>query len=187
MDSAFFTGFTSDLSNPSLWAAFYRSHPSISSSSNASQEVPPVPKINGEEIFWEMMRVSRTPDPWMYPALKKLKKSGKYILAALSNTVIFPEGHPYSVPPPPALLTSSTPTTHTIPPKLIISPPLTIQDPSTPDIRTLFSVFISSAHVGLRKPDPKIYALALAEVDAYARSQSDPPPRMRVQDSPSVS
>jgi hypothetical protein len=43
-----------------------------------------------------MMRGSRAPDPWMLPALQALKASGKYIIAALSNTMIFPEDHPYS-------------------------------------------------------------------------------------------
>jgi hypothetical protein len=37
-----------------------------------------------------MMDGSRAPDPWMFPALKKLKASGKHILAALSNTMIYP-------------------------------------------------------------------------------------------------
>ena len=54
----------------------------------------------------------------MYPALQALQKSGKYILAALSNTVPFAEDHPYANPPP------------------------------EQDIRAVFDVFISSAHVG---------------------------------------
>lgn len=85
-----------------------------------------------------MMRCSRDPDPWMYPALLALKSSGKYILAALSNTVIFPPSHPYSAP-------------------------------HKQDVRNIFDVFISSAHVGLRKPDPKIYDLALKEVDKFSK------------------
>jgi epoxide hydrolase-like predicted phosphatase len=88
-----------------------------------------------------MMRHARSPDPWMYPALKSLKTSGKYILAALSNTVIFPSDHPYS------------------------------NTSSPDDPRNLFDVFISSAHVGLRKPDPKIYDLALKEVDKFAKEK----------------
>jgi HAD superfamily hydrolase (TIGR01509 family) len=89
-----------------------------------------------EYLYWSMMSASRAPDPWMYPALKTLASSGKYILAALSNTVIFPPSHPYSQ--------------------------------SHSELHTLFDVFISSAHVGLRKPDPSIYSLALAEVDKFA-------------------
>ena len=32
----------------------------------------------------------------MFPALAKLKASGKYLMGALSNTVIFPPNHPFS-------------------------------------------------------------------------------------------
>lgn len=59
-----------------------------------SQEVPPVPKMNGRWLFNDMMTASTAPDPWMYPALQRLKASGRFILAAMSNTVIFPNGHP---------------------------------------------------------------------------------------------
>ncbi|KAG4442973.1 hypothetical protein IFR05_001586 [Cadophora sp. M221] len=81
----------------------------------------------------------------MYPALQALKKSGKYILAALSNTVIFPETHPFSNPP------------------------------AEKDIRRVFDVFVSSAHIGLRKPDPRIYAHALQAVNTYALSHASSP------------
>tara|TARA_R110002060_G_scaffold78066_1_gene90530 strand:+ start:987 stop:1409 length:423 start_codon:yes stop_codon:yes gene_type:complete len=84
----------------------------------ANKTQPPVPKVEAEYLFWQMMSHSRDFDPWMYPALQALKKSGKYILAALSNTVIFPSDHPYSNPP------------------------------EEKDIRRLFDVFVSSAHVG---------------------------------------
>jgi FMN phosphatase YigB (HAD superfamily) len=39
------------------------------------------------------------------------------------------------------------------------------------DVKVIFDVFISSAHVGLRKPEPAIYDLALKTVDKYAREQ----------------
>ncbi|RAL11097.1 60S ribosomal uL18 domain-containing protein [Aspergillus homomorphus CBS 101889] len=88
MDADFFTGFKNDLQNPDLWRQFQEKI-------QARKPTPPVPEIDAEFLFWEMMRVSRTPDPYMFPALKKLKESGQFILGALSNTVIFPEGHPY--------------------------------------------------------------------------------------------
>ena len=56
--------------------------------------IPPVPDIDAEWIFHDMMHSSTAPDPWMFPALKELKESGHYVLAACSNTVIFPKGHP---------------------------------------------------------------------------------------------
>ncbi|PYH48435.1 60S ribosomal uL18 domain-containing protein [Aspergillus saccharolyticus JOP 1030-1] len=95
MDANFFAGFHRDLQNPTIWKQFQEK---IQGKNPPSSQLPtpPVPEIDAEFLFWEMMRVSRTPDPHMFPALKKLKESGQFILGALSNTVIFPEGHPYS-------------------------------------------------------------------------------------------
>ncbi|PMD15534.1 HAD-like protein [Hyaloscypha hepaticicola] len=140
MDSTWFAGFNSDLHNASLWHSFYTT--AMQKDPSLPKTIPPLPTVDGEHLFWDMMRQSRAPDPWMYPALKALKKSGKYILAALSNTLIFPPDHPYSKTSP--------------------------DDP-----RVLFDVFISSAHVGLRKPDPTIYALALKEVNKFAQENAE--------------
>ncbi|PYH79102.1 60S ribosomal protein L5 [Aspergillus uvarum CBS 121591] len=95
MDADFFVGFQNDLQSPSLWKQFQEKIQSKSPTGTQSP-TPPVPKIDAEFLFWEMMRVSRTPDPHMFPALKELKESGQFILGALSNTVIFPDGHPYN-------------------------------------------------------------------------------------------
>jgi haloacid dehalogenase superfamily, subfamily IA, variant 3 with third motif having DD or ED len=100
---------------------------------------PPLPKVDAEWLFWEMMRISRTPDPYMFPALKKLRASGKYFIGALSNTVKFPDEHPYS------------------------------KDAS--GVRSQFDFFISSAHTGLRKPDPKIYEVAIQEMNVLAKQR----------------
>jgi len=67
----------------------------------------------------------------MWPALKKLKADGTYHLAALSNTSIFPEGAPLIGPPP------------------------------KEDVKGIFDVFVSSAHVGMRKPNRDIYEYTL--------------------------
>lgn len=106
--------------------------------------------MDSEVLFWEMMRVSRDPDPFMWPALQKLRKAadekGVFIMAALSNTSIFPEGHEYN-------------------------------DTSTPSgqfhkkLRGLFDLFVSSAHVGMRKPDVEIYEYAVKELDALAKKR----------------
>ena len=59
MDSGWFSGFTSDLHNASLWKNFYSrartTNPSLPS------ETPPVPTIDGEALFWSMMGGSREP------------------------------------------------------------------------------------------------------------------------------
>lgn len=140
MDANFFKGFNSDLRRPDLWKDFYTRE--MKKQNLTVESIPPVPEVDAEWMFWEMMRASRAPDPWMWPALQKLKASGKYLIAALSNTMIYPEGHEFNTPP-------------------------------ADDVRSIFDLFISSAHVGLRKPDPKIYQLAVKEVDKYARENAE--------------
>ncbi|KAF6819528.1 haloacid dehalogenase-like hydrolase [Colletotrichum sojae] len=137
MDETFFKGFNQDLHDQSRWEAFYTAQQAKNPS--LPKEIPPLPSIDGEFLFNTMMTNSIPPDPWMFPALKKLKASARYILAALSNTVIFPPGHK-----------------------------LWRKDFMDDPVRSLFDVFISSAHVGLRKPDSKMYQLALKTVNEYA-------------------
>lgn len=79
----------------------------------------------------------------MFPALGKLKASGKFLMGALSNTVIFPPGHPFS------------------------------EDKI--GLRKQFDFFISSAHTGLRKPHPDIYAHALKTINKIAAQKGQPP------------
>lgn len=105
-----------------------------------------MPKLDAEWLFHDMMTTAVHPDPWMFPALKNLKSSGKYILAALSNTVVFPPGHKLHRP-----------------------------DIAADPVRSIFDCFVSSAHVGMRKPDPRIYQLAVREVDKFARQNSESP------------
>lgn len=142
LDDAFYQGFSDDLHNAQFWKAFYETqrarNPTLPS------EAPPVPRIDAEWLFNDMMARASHPDPWMYPALKSLKASGKYILAALSNTVIFPPGHE-------------------------LHRPNIADDP----VRGIFDVFVSSAHMGLRKPDLKAYLYALDEVNKFARDNGD--------------
>ncbi|CAK7270490.1 hypothetical protein SEPCBS57363_004127 [Sporothrix epigloea] len=140
MDAIFFAGFTRDLNDKVRWRAFYKAAYQRKDKTRKLLAVPPVPNMDGELLFNEMMKASNEPDPWIFPALQALKDSGRYIIAALSNTVIFPPGHE---------LHSENYLAH--------------------PIRGLFDVFISSAHVGLRKPEPAIYQLALRETDVYAR------------------
>lgn len=149
LDSAFFEGFKSDLSQKTLWQEFHtrtarlsREHhsESLGFSGPEAPDIPDIPDIDAERLFWEMMTHSRAPDPHMFPALKRLKASGKFIIAALSNTVIFPPGHPLS-------RTSET------------------------DVRNMFDLFISSAHVGMRKPDPRVYDLTISKLKELARDR----------------
>ncbi|KAK3905139.1 HAD-like domain-containing protein [Staphylotrichum tortipilum] len=141
MDASFFAGFNRDLHDSARWRDFYTAQRARNPALPA--DLPPLPQLDGEWLFFDMMSSARAPDPWMFPALKALKASGKYIVAALSNTVIFPPDHEFSQGD-------------------------FFDDP----IRSVFDVFVSSAHVGLRKPDPRIYQLALQKVDEFARANA---------------
>lgn len=158
LDSSFFSAFTSDLRDEKLWRNFYIKHlqktrkeSTAQAAEEAAFQVPQVPSIDGEKLYWDMMTVSRKPDPWMWPALQSLRKHAKdkgYILAALSNTSIFPADHPFN-------------------------------DPNTPDgqfhsqLRGIFDLFVSSAHVAMRKPDEEIYHYAIEALDKLARERGD--------------
>lgn len=138
MDDAFFEGFHRDLHDAARWDAFYRAQQARDP--GLPREVPPAPTLNARGLFLEMMTSSTAPDPWMYPALRRLRDSGRYVLAAVSNTVIFPPGHALHQP-----------------------------DFFSGPVRGLFDVFVSSAHVGLRKPDPRMYEYTLREIDRHVR------------------
>ncbi|RBR03767.1 uncharacterized protein FIESC28_11699 [Fusarium coffeatum] len=144
MDKSFFEGFSRDLHDPARWEAFYKREQGKTPS--LPKETPPVPTIDAEWLFNEMMTVSNSPDPWMFPALKKLRENGQFILAALSNTVIFPPGHK-----------------------------LHLDHFFDEPVRQIFDVFVSSAHVGIRKPDPAMYKLAVAKVDEFAKTNAQSP------------
>lgn len=78
----------------------------------------------------------------MHPALLALKKSNRYILAALSNTIAFPASYDH---------------------KFL---------PDEHDVKGIFDIFVSSAHVGMRKPNEDIYLYTLKEVDKFAKEVS---------------
>jgi len=99
LDAKFFEEFNHDLRKPELWKVFHerllqtkRSSPPVTPQSI----LPPLPDIDGEWLFYEMMRIAQTPDPYVFPALKKIKASNQFLIGALSNTIIFPDGHPYN-------------------------------------------------------------------------------------------
>ena len=124
-DAAYMRMFKSDIERPDVWAKFNREK-------LGKQEAPPVPDVDAEELYWTMMSTARVNDPFMYPALLRLKAAG-WKLAAMSNTTIFPEGHAFNAKG---------------------------QD----DVREVFEVFVSSAHVGMRKPNKDIYEYTLGKI-----------------------
>jgi FMN phosphatase YigB (HAD superfamily) len=119
----YFKAFKADLENPKLWAQFHAEKLNIAD----PYKLPPIPSIDTEVLYHTMMGMSRQPDPYMWPALKKLKADGTYHIAALSNTSIYPDDAP------------------------LIGPP------AKEDVKKIFDLFVSSAHVGMRKPNRDIY------------------------------
>lgn len=99
------------------------------------------------------MRMSRQPDPWVFPALLKLKASGKFVIAALSNTIDFPVG----------IKDENGEVFHTVMSEDGKS--------SGGDIRSFFDTFVSSAHTGMRKPEKRIYDLALQQCSKAAKDK----------------
>ncbi|GAM86379.1 hypothetical protein ANO11243_043930 [Dothideomycetidae sp. 11243] len=141
LDASFFSQFKSDLSNPEIWQSF------------PGTKGPQPPDIDAEALFWRMMSVSRAPDPNIYPALRRLRRyadsgerKGGFIVAACSNTVIFPEGHAFN-------------------------DPSTEEGKFNAELKGNFHLFVSSAHVGRRKPDPAMYQFTLAECERVAREK----------------
>lgn len=142
------------------------STPTRSSSSDQSSvpPMPPLPNIDGKALFWAMMDHARSPDPYIFPAILRLKSapaSQRPILGALSNTVIFPPGHPYNRLPSVPASSGSTPSSPSS------SPSSQASFSSNDDPRTHFDIFIASAEVGTRKPEPKVYKLAIEKLDEH--------------------
>lgn len=123
------------------------------------------------------MRIARTPDPHMWPALQKLRKAadasnGDLVLAALSNTVIFLKGHEFN---------DDDEEEH--PDQQKDQKKKKSSNEKTNEIRTLktqiFDLFLSSAHIGLRKPDERIYQYAATRLQEYIRLQGKKGVRMQ--------
>lgn len=169
LDKTFFAEFKRDLTDEKRWRVFYTKHLASQRKekvSDAAEEaaytVPPPPDIDAEWLYWEMMRVAREPDPHMYPALKKLRaaadaSNGKLVLAAMSNTSIFPAGHAFN--------DASTP-----------------EGKQNAELKGLFDVFVSSAHVGLRKPAEDIYFYTLGRVSEFVKQKGWSEEGVRMQD-----
>jgi hypothetical protein len=152
--------FKAQLSNPDVWHEYLHKL-ATKGELGGGQAVDggkpqPVPEIDAKTLFWRMMKISREPDPHMYPALRKLQDSGKFVLGAFSNNVTFPA----DIVDDEGVLFSK---------ELMHAPhPNPYANDST-DITKRFDVFLGSAAVGVRKPDPAAYKLAVREMDKIAQ------------------
>ena len=113
-----------------------------------------IPSIDGESLFWSMMSASRYPDPYIFPALQRLSsQKNRPIIGALSNTVIFPTGHPWSRKE----LSSSSDSKGLD--AVLFNP------------EKYFDVYIASAEVGMRKPSRDIYELAIQRLNEFDKQK----------------
>ncbi|KHJ34497.1 putative epoxide hydrolase [Erysiphe necator] len=110
-----------------------------------STPTPPMPRLDLQKLFWSIIASTQIIDPWMFPALQTLKKSQQFILMALSNG--------FKLPPP-----------HD-----------KIYEEKVSSLRSIFDIYICSAEIGIRKPDPKIYEYALEAANNFAKKNIDSP------------
>jgi FMN phosphatase YigB (HAD superfamily) len=161
LNDDWFKAFRQQLMRPDVWSEYLQKlaqQESVGGGQAIDGGKPQVPDIEAKKLFWRMMKISRAPDPYMYPALRKLGESGKFVLGAFSNNVTFPTG---ILDDEGQLFT-----------KDIVHPPA--PNPyanDSPDITKCFDIFLGSAAVGLRKPDPEAYKLAVREMDKIRRNK----------------
>lgn len=143
MDHRFFAHFKRDLESPTLWRAFYEQQAKRCGQQVDEEVVRRGVNINAEEMYWMMMGEARTIDECMGRAVKRLREEHgeTFLIAALSNTSIFPAGHPFSMPGSRRMAGA--------------------EDAADDEVRSMFDVFVSSAHVGMRKPEKEVYELAV--------------------------
>ncbi|KAL9085302.1 MAG: hypothetical protein Q9159_004751 [Coniocarpon cinnabarinum] len=168
LNARFFAGFKKDLENPNLWHQFVEERARRTGGTDAAgawgrEYVERLVKrgvnVEVEELFWNMMGFSRETNRKMAQAVRRLKREGKerWLVCALSNTVVFPAGHAFSLASEGRGARTTTNSTN----KDAGEKDSDSVDDTSGDIKDLFDVFISSAYVGLRKPEPEIYELAL--------------------------
>ncbi|KAJ4351324.1 uncharacterized protein N0V89_006663 [Didymosphaeria variabile] len=164
LNDAWFAAFAAQLSRPDVWHAYWirwsargGGHADSGTTSLLGEHVPPVPRIDAKKLFWRMMRYSRRPDGAMYPALKALRRKGegRWVVGALSNTVDFPTG---IVDDEGVLFDKS-----------VLYDGRPEWEGDSANIADWFDVYLSSAHIGVRKPDPEAYRLA-GETKAAVRA-----------------
>ncbi|KIS66470.1 uncharacterized protein UMAG_10746 [Mycosarcoma maydis] len=124
------------------------------------QEVPKLPTelhIDGRELFGQMMQQSTQIDPRMRKAIQRLKASGQFTIAALTNNFA-----------PPTVIPGEGKGKSAKAPSLDKELEHLGLGASQNELRSMFDFYIESAVVGKRKPDPEFYqhALDLLKVQA---------------------
>ncbi|KAG2183653.1 hypothetical protein INT43_006661 [Umbelopsis isabellina] len=125
----FYAAFGEQLSDPRN-KEVYRAYLKKQGREKGVGDIPSV-KVDGRELFQAMMRETSVADERIFNAIKQLKASGKFKVAALTNNFEYPDNDLAEI----EALGGKLPD----------------------ELRLLFDEFIESRVVGLRKPDPKFY------------------------------
>ncbi|KAK4521365.1 uncharacterized protein ATC70_011980 [Mucor velutinosus] len=131
----FYKDFGSQLSHPSN-KEHYKAY--LAKSGKAVPSTIPDITVDGKELFTTMMAETARLDPHIFLAIEKLKASGKFTIAALTNNFDLPEDD--------------------------LKEAEAMGASAANKLRALFDYFIESRLIGLRKPDPKIYHYACKEI-----------------------
>ncbi|KAG2212619.1 hypothetical protein INT47_000595 [Mucor saturninus] len=131
----FYKDFGSQLSHPTN-KKYYKTYLQ-KSGKDAPDNIPDI-SVDGKELFATMMSETARLDEHIFLAIQKLKESGKFKLAALTNNFDLPEDD--------------------------LKEAEAMGASAAAELRKLFDYFIESRLIGLRKPDPKIYHYACKEI-----------------------
>lgn len=187
LDDAWFRLFQSEIDNPRRWKTYWSkllADPGKRRTLKLPEkygdgsyvgniEIPPMPRIDAKEMFWNMFGMSRVPDRHMYPAVQKLKASGRFVIAALSNAINFPEGirdHKGEIFDSGIHRKAWSKEGNNV----IEVGSLEEQGgfgEEREDIRRNFDFYISSANVGMRKPEKRIYEYAIKEIQKFGKQK----------------
>ncbi|KAI8064234.1 HAD-like domain-containing protein [Gongronella butleri] len=128
---AFYTKFGEQLSHPRNKIA-YQTY--LRNTGRPAMDTIPDIQVDGKELFTTMMAEARVEDPYIIPAIKKLRASGRFTIAALTNNFPLSEDDVEAME--------------------------ALGVDGSDKLRPLFDHYIESRVVGLRKPDPRIFELA---------------------------
>jgi len=138
-----------------------------SGSATKEMVMPKNVHVDGRELFGSMMRESQIYDETVVEAIKRIRESGQFLLISITNN--FAEPHQNLLQTP----SSST---------LSVEEELAFLGWSKagvvlPDLRGMFDIFVESSEVGMRKPERRIYELALRmcsdKLEADGKSRLD--------------
>ncbi|KAK4701495.1 hypothetical protein P7C70_g4738, partial [Phenoliferia sp. Uapishka_3] len=138
-------------------------------------ECPQLPEkliIDGQELWTVMMAQATEPDYAIVTAINHLRLSKRFKIGALTNNFVVP-GETPPTPPSPSAPSISKPSRPISVDELREAVAEATRNPEAKGaptylLRSLFDEFVESAVVGMRKPDPRFYQVALDKLGVKA-------------------